>query len=192
MILKQIRPMFVSFILLTLITGVAYPLLVTGIAHIGFKNQATGSLIFKDGKAVGSKLIGQQFDDPKYLWGRLSATGPVAYNAAASSGSNYGPINPALLDAAKSRVAALHAADPENKLPVPVDLATASGSGLDPHISMAGADYQVSRIARARELSQEAVRAIISKNTRGRFLNLVGEPTVNVLQTNLDLDAVKK
>lgn len=192
MILKQIRPVLVSFILLSLITGVVYPLLVTCIAQGGFKNQATGSLIFKDGKAVGSKLIGQQFDDPKYLWGRLSATGPVAYNAAASSGSNYGPINPAFLDAAKARVAALHAADPENKLPIPVDLATASGSGLDPHISLAGADYQISRISKVRGLSQEAVRTIIYKNTRGRFLNLVGEPTVNVLQTNLDLDAEKK
>lgn len=191
MILKQIRPVFVSFILLSLITGVVYPLLVTGIAQVGFKNQAAGSLIFKDGKAVGSKLIGQQFDDPKYLWGRLSATGPVPYNAAASSGSNYGPMNSAFLDAAKARVAALRAADPENKLTVPVDLATASGSGLDPHISLAGADYQISRIAKVRGLSLETVRAIIQKNTQGRFLNLVGEPMVNVLQTNLDLDAAK-
>jgi K+-transporting ATPase ATPase C chain len=193
--IKQLRPAIVSLLLFTLITGVIYPLVVTGIAQVIFPSQANGSLIFKDGKTVGSALIGQQFDDPKYFWGRLSDTGAFPYNAfnaatlTGSSGSNYGPLNPALTAAVKARVDALHAADPGNTAPIPVDLVTASGSGLDPHISVAAALYQVSRVAKARNLSLEAVRALVDKYTAGRQFGFLGEPVVNVLELNLALDA---
>jgi K+-transporting ATPase ATPase C chain len=195
--LKQLRPALVSLVLLTLITGVIYPLVVTGIAQIVFPYQANGSIIVKDGKAVGSELIGQQFDDPKYFWGRLSATSTFAYNAynaealTGSSGSNYGPLNQALLDAVKARAEALRAADPGNSADIPVDLVTASGSGLDPHISIAAALYQLSRVAKARGLSQDAVRALVDKYTLGRQFGFLGEPTVNVLELNLALDDLK-
>jgi K+-transporting ATPase ATPase C chain len=184
-------------VLLTLITGVIYPLAVTGIALVIFPHQANGSLIIKDGKAVGSELIGQQFDAPKYFWGRLSATGTFAYNAfnaenlTASSGSNYGPLNKALLDAVQARIDALKAADPANTAPIPVDLVTASGSGLDPHISLAAALYQVSRVARERGLSDEQVRQLVDQHTEGRQFGFLGEPRVNVLELNLALDEVK-
>jgi K+-transporting ATPase ATPase C chain len=176
---------------------VIYPLAVTGIAQVIFPRQANGSLIMVDGKAVGSELIGQQFDDPKYFWGRLSATGAFPYNAfnaetlTGSSGSNYGPLNPALLGMVQARVDALKAADPDNTAPIPVDLVTASGSGLDPHISIAAALYQVHRVAQARGLSDDAVKALVGKYTRGRQLGFLGEPTVNVLELNLALDGLK-
>jgi K+-transporting ATPase ATPase C chain len=194
---SQFRPAIVSLVLLTLITGLIYPLVVTGIAQVVFPNQANGSLIVKDGKAVGSELIGQSFDDPKYFWGRLSATGTFPYNAfnaenlTASSGSNYGPLNPALLEAVQARIDALKAADPENTTPIPVDLVTASGSGLDPHISLAAASYQVPRVARERGLSEDAVRALVNQYTTGRQFGILGEPRVNVLKLNLALDGLK-
>ena len=192
MILAQIRPTIVSFILLTLLTGILYPLLVTGIAQTVFHKQAEGSLIvLKDGKIAGSSLIGQNFDDPKYFWGRISATSP-AYNASSSSGSNLGPLNPALLDQVKARIAALKAADPDNNAPIPVDLVTSSGSGLDPHMSLAAANYQLARVARVRGLAQGTVQHIVAQNTQGRFLGLLGEPVVSVLQVNLALDEYKK
>ncbi|MEN6584966.1 MAG: potassium-transporting ATPase subunit KdpC [Sulfuricella sp.] len=187
--LKQLRPAVVSFLVLTLITGVAYPLAVTGIAQITMPEQANGSLIVKDGKPVGSELIGQPFSDPKYFWGRPSATGPMPYNAAASSGSNQGPLNPALTDAVKGRIQALREADPGNTAPVPVDLVTASASGLDPHISPAAAEYQVQRVARLRDLSAEDVRRLVAQHTEGRQFGILGEPRVNVLKLNLALDA---
>lgn len=183
-----LRPALVSLIFFTVITGVAYPLVVTGIAQVIFPYQANGSLIVKDGKVVGSALIGQVFDEPKYFWGRPSATSPFGYNAGSSSGSNLSPTNPDLVKAVQGRVDALRAADPGNTAPVPVDLVTASGSGLDPHISPAAALYQVSRVARERKLAPDAVRALIERNTDGRFLGLLGEPRVNVLTLNLALD----
>ena len=187
--MAQLRPALMSLILLTLITGVAYPLVVTGIAQLIFPYQANGSLIVKDGKVVGSALIGQPFDDPKYFWSRPSATSPYGDNAGASSGSNLSPTNPALISAVQGRVDALRAADPDHKSPVPVDLVTASGSGLDPHISPAAAIYQVSRVAKARKLAPEAVRALVDQHTQGRQLGFLGEPRVNVLTLNLALDA---
>jgi len=193
--LKQLRPAIVSLLVFTLITGVIYPLVVTGIAQVIFPSQANGSLIFKAGKAVGSALIGQQFDDPKYFWGRLSDTGAFPYNAfnaatlTGSSGSNYGPLNPALTAAVKARADALRAADPGNTAPIPVDLVTSSGSGLDPHISVAAALYQVSRVAKARSMSVDAVRTLVDKYTQGRQFGFLGEPVVNVLELNLALDA---
>jgi K+-transporting ATPase ATPase C chain len=195
--IKQLRPALVIFLLMTVITGVLYPLTVTGIAQLVFPSQANGSLIIKDGKALGSELIGQQYDDPKYFWGRLSATGTFPYNAfnaenlTASSGSNYGPLNPALLAAVKARIAALKAADPLNTAPIPVDLVTASGSGLDPHISLASADYQVSRVASVRGLDKTSVQALVAKYTESRQFFILGEPRVNVLKLNLALDAIK-
>lgn len=192
--LKQLRPAIVSLLMLTLITGVIYPLLVTGIAQVIFPAQANGSIIVKNGKAVGSALIGQQFDDPKYFWGRLSDTGDFPYNAfnaatlTGSSGSNYGPLNPALIAAVKARAEALRAADPGNTAPIPVDLVTASGSGLDPHISVAAALYQLPRVAKVRGMSIDAVRALVDKYTAGRQFGFLGEPTVNVLELNLALD----
>lgn len=174
--------------ILTLITGVAYPLLVTGVAKAAFPEQANGSLIVKDGKVVGSRLIGQPFEDSRHFWGRLSATSPAGYNAAASTGSNLGPTNPELTKKAKERIDALRAADPGNDAPVPVDLVTSSGSGLDPHISPAAAAYQVRRVARVRGLSEERVRALVSASTEQRDLGFLGEPRVNVLLLNLALD----
>ncbi len=187
----QLRPALVSLLLLTLITGVIYPLAVSGIAQVVFPRQANGSLIVYAGRAVGSALIGQPFDDPKYFWGRLSATSPFPYNAAASSGSNLGPLNPALLKAAQARIDALKAADPGNTAPIPVDLVTASGSGLDAHISVAAALYQLPRVARARGLSGARVRQLVDQNTAARQLGLLGEPRVNVLELNLALDALQ-
>jgi potassium-transporting ATPase KdpC subunit len=195
--LKQLRPAIVSLLLFTLITGVIYPLAVTGIAQLIFPSQANGSLIVEDGKAVGSSLIGQQFDDPKYFWGRLSATSTFPYNAynaealTGSSGSNYGPLNQALLDAVKTRAEALRAADPGNAAPIPVDLVTSSGSGLDPHISIAAALYQVSRVGKARAMSETDVLALVDKYTQGRQFGFLGEPTVNVLELNLALDGIQ-
>jgi potassium-transporting ATPase KdpC subunit len=194
---SQVRPALMLLLLLTLITGVFYPLAVTGIAQLVFPRQANGSLITVDGKAYGSELIGQQFDDPKYFWGRLSATGAFAYNAfnadtlTGSSGSNYGPLNPALVEASQVRVDALRAADPSNTAQIPVDLVTASGSGLDPHISLAAAYYQVHRVAQARGLEDAVVRALIDKYTQGRQFGFLGEPRVNVLQANLALDGLE-
>jgi len=184
----QVRPALVILVLMTLITGVGYPLVVTGIAQTLFRAQANGSLIVKDGKPVGSTLIGQPFDDPKYFWSRPSATSPFADNAASSSGSNLSPTNADLVKAVQGRVDALRAADPGNAMPVPVDLVTASGSGLDPHISPAAALYQVPRVARARKLDPEAVRQLVERHTEGRFLGFLGEPRVNVLALNLALD----
>src|SRR5215467_9331133 len=186
------RAAFVSLVLFTVITGVVYPVVVTGIAQLVFPAQANGSLIMRDGKSVGSSLIGQPFDDPKYFWGRLSATAPFAYNAGASTGSNYGPLNPAFHAAAKARIDALHEADPDNKTPIPVDLVTASGSGLDPHISPAAAFYQVGRVAKARKLDEARVRQLVESKIEGRQLGVLGEPRVNVLELNLALDRVAR
>jgi K+-transporting ATPase ATPase C chain len=178
------------FVVLTLITGVAYPLVMTGIAQIVFPHQANGSLIVQDDRVVGSELIGQQFDDPKYFWSRPSAASP-AYNGAASTGSNYGPTNPAQLDAVKSRVENLRQAHPDQTGPIPIDLVTASGSGLDPHISPAAAEYQVSRVARSRGIDIAAVRNVVLANTEGRTLGFLGEPRVNVLRLNRVLDELQ-
>ena len=186
-----VRPALVIFAVLTVLTGVAYPLVVTGIGQVALPEQAAGSLILRDGKPVGSSLIGQNFSDPKYVWGRPSATGPMPNNATASSGSNQGPLNPALTDAVKGRIEALHAADPGNTAPVPVDLVTASGSGLDPHISVAGAQFQAARVAKARNLPLPQVQQIIEKYTEGRLFGILGEPRVNVLQLNLALDSTR-
>ncbi|HEX7078442.1 MAG TPA: potassium-transporting ATPase subunit KdpC [Candidatus Eisenbacteria bacterium] len=188
---KELVPAVLMLVVLTLVTGVFYPLLVTGLAQVVFPRQANGSLIVRDGKVVGSFWIGQSFSDPKYFWGRLSATSP-AYNAGASSGSNLGPVNPALVEAAHARIAALVAADPEAPSPVPVDLVTASASGLDPHISVAAAEYQVDRVAKARGLTRDQVRRLVEAHTTGRFLSLIGEPVVNVLELNLALDATTR
>lgn len=181
-----------TFFLLTIITGIIYPLLVTGIAHGFFHNKANGSLIYRNGTPVGSTLIGQPFDDPRYFRGRPSATSPAPYNAAASSGSNFGPRNPLFIDAVKSRIATIQSANPDNKNPIPVDLITSSASGLDPHISLAGAYYQVPRVARLRGLSEDTVRTVVQQHTSGRFLGLIGEPVVSVLELNLALDDLKK
>ena len=188
---KQFRIALVSTIAITIIYGLGYPFAFTGMAQLLFPKQANGSLIYQNGKAVGSHLIGQPFDDPKYFWSRLSATSPVPYNAASSSGSNLGPTNPALLKAIQDRVDALHKADPDNKEPIPVDLATASGSGLDPHISPAAAQYQVKRIAKLRNVQESTVQDMIQRHTEGRWLGLIGEPAVNVLELNLELDGIK-
>ena len=187
-----LRPAVSLFVLLTAITGVAYPLAVTGIAKAIFPAEAAGSLIVKEGKAVGSSLIGQNFSDPKYIWGRPSATGPMPYNAANSSGSNQGPLNPALTDAVKGRIDALRAADPGNTAPVPVDLVTASGSGLDPHLSVAGAMFQAARVAKARQLPVAQVQQLIAQHTEGPMLGFLGEPRINLLRVNLALDAAQR
>ena len=184
---SMIRPAVSLFVVLTVVTGVVYPLAVTGVAKAAFPQQAAGSLIVKDGKTVGSSLIGQNFTDPKYFWGRPSATSPMANNGQGSGGSNLGPLNPALTDAIKGRVEALRAADPGNKALVPVDLVTTSASGLDPEISVAAAQYQAARIARLRAVSPEVIEGIIARHTQGRLFGLLGEPRVNVLDMNLEL-----
>jgi K+-transporting ATPase ATPase C chain len=189
---QQLRSAVIVLALLTVLTGIIYPLVVTGIAQVAFHHQANGSLIeSQDGKYLGSELIGQPFDDPAYFWGRLSATEPFPYNAAASSGSNYGPLNPALLDGIQKRTKALKAADPDNTLPIPVDLVTYSASGLDPHISVAAALYQVPRVARQRGLSQTQVLALVNRFTQGRQFGILGEPRVNVLLLNQALEETK-
>ena len=194
----QLRPALVSLCIFTILTGLVYPLVVTGIAQVLFPSKANGSLIVRNGQPVGSELIGQPFDDPKYFWGRLSATSPAGYTAfnadkqTGSSGSNYGPLNPALLEAVQTRIKALQEADPGNTAPIPVDLVTASGSGLDPHISPAAAAYQIGRVAQARGLSADTVRQMVAQHTEGRTLGLLGEPRVSVLALNLALDEVKK
>ena len=183
-----LRPMLVLFVALSVVTGVVYPAVVTAIGQAAFSHQANGSLIERDGKVIGSAIIGQQFDAPGYFWGRLSATTPNPYNAGNSGGSNLGPTNPALADAVKQRIAALRAADPGNTKPVPVDLVTASGSGLDPQISPAAAEFQVERVARARGVSADDVRKLVASATQKRQWRIFGEPRVNVLQLNLALD----
>jgi len=187
--LKEIRPAVVSFLLLTLLTGIAYPLVVTGVAQVVMPDKANGSLIMKDGKPIGSSLMGQSFSDPKYFWSRPSATSPMPNNPTASGGSNLGPTNPALMDGVKGRVQALRDADPGNQQPVPVDLVTASASGLDPHISPAAAEYQLARVARVRNLSPDVVNKLVAEHTEGRQFGILGEPRVNVLELNLALDA---
>jgi len=186
-----LRPAVSLFVALTVLTGVAYPLLVTAIAQGVFPHQANGSPLMRDGKLIGSELIGQGFSDPKYFWSRPSATAPQAYNGSNSGGSNLGPLNPALADAVKARVQALRDADPGNTRPVPVDLVTASASGLDPHISVAAADYQAARIARVRHLPPATVQQLIAQHREGPWLGLVGEPRVNVLALNLALDRLQ-
>jgi K+-transporting ATPase ATPase C chain len=190
--LKELKPAFVLLVLMTLITGVAYPALVTGIARVLFPFQANGSLIEKDGKAVGSTLVGQPFADPKHFWSRASGTSPYPNNASASSGTNQGPTNPALAEAVGGRVKALRDADPGNTAAIPVDLVTASGSGLDPHISPAAAEYQVARVAKARSMDTAKVRNLVAESTAGRQLGILGEPRVNVLKLNLALDAMQQ
>lgn len=189
---NPLRPVIVLFVVLSLITGLAYPLLVTGIAQTAFPHQAGGSLMERNGQVVGAELIGQAFADPKHFWSRPSATAPMAYNAGASSGSNLGPTNPALADAVQARIEALRAADPGNTAPVPVDLVTASASGLDPHLSRAAADYQASRVARARGVAEAQVRTLIEAHTERPLLGFIGEARVNVLRLNLALDANAK
>jgi K+-transporting ATPase ATPase C chain len=189
--LTELRRALVMLIVMTVITGVAYPLVVTGIGGAAFSGKAKGSLFERDGKVVGSSLIGQSFADPKHFWGRPSATGPYPYNASASSGSNQGPLNPALAEAVTGRIKPLHDADPNNTAPVPVDLVTASASGLDPHISPAAAEFQVDRVAKARNLDPQKVSALVAEYTEGRQLGFLGEPRVNVLGLNLALDAVQ-
>jgi K+-transporting ATPase ATPase C chain len=186
-----LRPALVLFLVLSLLTGLVYPLAITGIAQATMPFQAGGSIVQRDGKAVGSLLIGQSFSDPRHFWGRPSATSPGPNNATASSGSNQGPSNPALVDAVKGRIDALRAADPDNKAPVPVDLVTASASGLDPEISVAAARYQAPRIARVRNVPMEQVNALIAQHAKGQILGFLGEPRVNVLALNLALDATR-
>jgi K+-transporting ATPase ATPase C chain len=187
--MSELKPSLILFLLLTVITGIVYPLVVTGVGQAAFHSQANGSVIESNGHAVGSKLIGQSFSSPKYFWGRPSATSPQPYNSEASSGSNQGPTNPALADAVKQRVAALHEADPSNTLPIPVDLVTASGSGLDPQISPAAAEYQVARVAKARNVDAAKIRTLVEQATEGRTFGFLGEPRVNVLELNLALDS---
>jgi potassium-transporting ATPase KdpC subunit len=188
---RLIRNAVSMLVAMTLITGIVYPLLATGVAQVLFPHQANGSLIEKDGKPIGSELIGQSFDDPRYFWGRPSATAPQPNNGTASNGSNLGPSNTALRDAVQQRIDALHKADPGNTAPVPADLVTASGSGLDPEISPAAAQYQIARVARARRLDATQVQALVAQFTQGRQLGLLGEPRVNVLQLNLALDGLQ-
>lgn len=189
---KELRSAFMMLLVMTLITGAIYPLAVTAIAQGVFQRQANGSLVERDGKPAGSELIGQPFSDPKYFWGRPSATAPYPYNAAASGGSNQGPLNPALAEAVVSRIKTLRDADPGNAAPVPADLVTASGSGLDPHVSPAAAVYQVNRVAKARKLDPQQVRNLVAEATAGRQFGILGEPRVNVLKLNLALDATRQ
>jgi K+-transporting ATPase ATPase C chain len=184
----MLRPLLVLFVLLTVLTGLVYPLIVTGIGKAVFPKQVSGSLVLRDGKAVGSSLIGQSFQEPKYFWGRISATSPMPNNGAASSGSNLGPTNPALIDAVRGRIAALKAADPDNSLPIPVDLVTASASGLDPHVSPAAALYQVARVARSRDMDAAKVRELVLAHVEPPQWGIFGEARVNVLLLNLTLD----
>lgn len=186
--MSLVRPAIMLLLVFTVLLGLVYPAAVTGISRVVFHSQAEGSLVRDGGRVVGSALIGQPFDDPRYFWGRPSATAPVPYNAAASSGSNLGPMNPALRDAVKARIAALDDADPSNMLPVPVDLVTASASGLDPDISPAAAYYQVPRVARARSISEARVKALVDTAIEPRALGFIGEPRVNVLLLNVSLD----
>ncbi len=188
---RQLRIIVLFLVIFTIITGVIYPLIVTGIVQVAFHRQANGSLIEQNGQITGSELIGQPFSNPRYFWGRLSATSPVPYNAAASSGSNYGPSNPELIKAVQARIDALKMVDPDNSQPVPVDLVTSSASGLDPGISLAAADYQVARVARYRGLSQAVVQDLVDRFTEGRQLSILGEPRVNVLKLNQALDNIK-
>jgi len=188
---RQLRPVLMVFLLLTVVTGIIYPLFVTGVAQLIFPEKANGSLIRSEDRYVGSELIGQPFNDPKYFWGRLSATPDFAHNPASSSGSNLGPSNPALVEAVKVRVTALQKADPENTSPIPLDLATSSGSGLDPHLSPAGAFYQVPRVAKARGLPEDRVRELVARFTEPRQWGFLGEPRVNVLKLNLSLDRLR-
>jgi potassium-transporting ATPase KdpC subunit len=185
--LSVFRQALLVFVALTVVTGVAYPIVMTVVAQVVFPHQANGSLIERDGKVVGSELIGQQFDDPKYFWSRPSATAP-AYNGGASTGSNYGPTNPAQLDAVKARAENIRNAHPDQTGPIPVDLVTASGSGLDPHISPAAAEYQGARVSQARSIDPQRVRELVARHTEGRTLGILGEPRVNVLELNLALD----
>jgi potassium-transporting ATPase KdpC subunit len=189
---RQLRPVFIVFLLLTVVTGIVYPLLVTGIAQLAFPEKANGSLIRSEGGYAGSELIGQPFDDPKYFWGRLSATPDFPYNSASSSGSNLGPSNPALAEAVKTRVAALQKADPGNTSPLPIDLVTSSGSGLDPHLSPAAVFYQVPRVAKARGLSEDQVRQLAGRFVEPRQWGFLGEPRVNILKLNLSLDRLRE
>jgi K+-transporting ATPase ATPase C chain len=188
---RQLRIALILLGLLTVVTGILYPLVVTGIAQAFFRNQANGSMLKEEGKEVGSEFIGQPFDDPKYFWGRLSATPSFPYNAASSSGSNYGPLNPELRKAIQTRIDALKAVDPANNEPIPIDLVTYSASGLDPHISVAASNYQVSRVARYRGLSEETVVTLVNRFAEGRQFGILGEPRVNVLKLNIALDSVK-
>src|SRR6516165_12338555 len=190
-VFATLRPALLLFLLLMLFTGFLYPLLVTALAQLLFPQQAAGSIVARDGRAVGSRLIGQSFSDPRYFWSRPSATTPQPYNGTASTGSNLGPLNPQLTAAVRTRIAALRAADPTNSAPVPIDLVTASGSGLDPEISLAAANYQAARVARSRGLAAERVQALIAQHTEGRLLGVLGEPRVNVLELNRALDALK-
>ncbi len=189
--MAQLRPALIIFLIMTALTGIAYPLVITGIAQVAFPHQANGHLITRDGVIVGSSLIGQPNDDPRYFWGRPSATSPFPGNGSSSSGSNLGPTNPDLIKAVQERIEILKKHHPDQKGPIPVDLVTTSASGLDPHISPAAAEYQVYRIAKIRSVPVERVRSLILENTEGRTLGLLGEPRVNVLQLNLSLNAVK-
>jgi len=191
MFMKLIRPAVTLLALMTLLVGIVYPLVITGAAKALFPQQAAGSLIYQDGKLIGSRLIGQSFSDPKYFWGRPSATTPQPYNGLASSGSNLGPLNPALIDAVKANAKALHDADPDNQQPVPVDLVTASASGLDPEVSLAAAEYQAARVARARHLEPAQVEALIKSHARERLWGFIGERRINVLELNLALDRLR-
>jgi K+-transporting ATPase ATPase C chain len=190
-VFRTLRPALVLFLVLTLLTGVLYPLVVTAVAQVLFPVQAAGSIVARNDQAVGSRLIGQAFSDPRHFWSRPSATTPQPYNGTGSTGSNFGPLNPALSDAVKARVAALRAADPDNNASVPIDLVTASGSGLDPEISVAAANYQAARVARVRGLDVARVRTLIAAHTAGSVGGVLGEPRVNVLELNLALDALK-
>jgi K+-transporting ATPase ATPase C chain len=188
--LLQIRQAFLLLVVLSLLTGIIYPLVITAIAQVVFPQQANGRLIYRDGKPVGSSLIGQPFTDPKYFWSRPSATSPTPYNAESSGGSNLGPTNPDFTKAVAERIAAFRKADPGNDAPIPIALVTSSASGLDPHISPAAAEYQVGRVAKARGMDENAVRRLAAKHTEGRTLGLLGEPRVNVVELNLDLDGI--
>jgi K+-transporting ATPase ATPase C chain len=191
MYIRLIRPALSLLALMTLLLGIAYPLAITGAAKAAFSRQAAGSLLYQDGKLIGSRLIGQSFSDPRYFWGRPSATTPQPYNGLASTASNLGPLNPALIDAVKANAKALHDADPDNQLPVPVDLVSASASGLDPEVSVAAAQYQAARVARARHLEAARVEALIQSHERRRLWGFIGEPRVNVLELNLALDLLR-